>query len=116
MFALVSWSDIALKGDNLIDRRMQRPHAEYLFDLVLLTPNGLVALSWDEDNAMDFLKEMVVPVRVPIGSLGVAKVGGGVQFLANFEWVFSAAKCSVIDSELSNWKLGWWVNDIQKSD
>jgi len=51
---------------------------------------------------VDFLKEMAVPVRVPIGFLGVAKVGGGVQLLTNFEWVFSAAECSVIDSELSN--------------
>lgn len=51
---------------------------------------------------MDFLKEMAVPVRVPIEFRGVAKVLGGVRLLTNYEWVLSAAECTVIDPELSN--------------
>lgn len=51
---------------------------------------------------MDFLKEVAVPVRVTVCFLGVAKVGGGVQLLTSYEWVFSAAECTVVDSELSN--------------
>ena len=45
MCGLVSWSDITLNGNDLLDRRKQRPHAEDLFDLVLLPRNSLVALS-----------------------------------------------------------------------
>jgi len=81
MCGLISRSDISLKGDDLLDRRMGRVYAEDVFDLVLLLPNSLVAFTRDEDNAMDFLKEMAVPVRVPIGFRGVAKVGDGVRLL-----------------------------------
>ena len=41
---LISWSDISLKGDDLLDRRMERVHAEDIFDLMLLLPNSVVAL------------------------------------------------------------------------
>lgn len=44
MCGLISWSDITLKGDDLLDRRMQRVHAEDIFDLLLLLPNSLVTL------------------------------------------------------------------------
>jgi len=44
MCGLISWSDISLKGDDLLDRRMQRVHAEDMIDLVLLLPKSLVAL------------------------------------------------------------------------
>lgn len=102
MSRFISWSDITLKGDNLPDGRMRRVHAEDVFDLALLLPNRLVALPRDEDNAMDFLEEMAIPVRVPIGFLGVAKVGDGVLLLTKYEWVLTATECSIIDSELSN--------------
>ena len=51
---------------------------------------------------MDIFEEMAVPVRIPIGFLGVAKVGDGVLLLTNYKWILCAAECTVIDSELSN--------------
>ena len=44
MCGLISWSDITLKGDDLLDGRMQRVHAEDDFDLELLLQNGCVAV------------------------------------------------------------------------
>jgi len=44
MCGLISWSDISLNGDDLLDRRMERVYAEDTFDLVLLFPNSLVTL------------------------------------------------------------------------
>ena len=44
MCGLISWSDISLKGDDLLDRRMQRVHAEDKFDLELLLDDSLMAL------------------------------------------------------------------------
>ena len=105
MSGFSSWSDITLKGDDLLDGRKRMAHAENLFDLGLLLPNRIVALPRDEDNAMDIFEEMAVPVRVSIGFLGVAKVKGSVYLLTNYEWVLyalCAGKCTVIDSKLSN--------------
>ena len=102
MCGLSSWSDITLKGDDLLDGRERKAHAENLFDLELLLPNRIVALPRDEDDTMDIFEEIAVPVRIPIGFLGVAKVSDSVFLLTNYEWVLCAAECTVIDSELSN--------------
>ena len=51
---------------------------------------------------MDFLEEVAVPVKAPISFLGVAEVFEGVRLLTRFEWVLIAAKCGIIDAELSN--------------
>jgi hypothetical protein len=101
MCGLVSWSDITSKGDDLLNRCMWRVHPEDMLDFEPLLLNSDIALSRDEDNAMDFLEEMVIPVRFPIGFLGVAEGVDGVLLLADYEGILSAAKGAIINPELS---------------
>ena len=70
MSGFSSWSDITLKGDDLLNGRERKAHAENLFDLELLLPNRIVALPRDEDDTMDIFEELLSQSGFPSAFLG----------------------------------------------
>jgi len=83
-----------------------RVHAEDMLDFELFLLNSDMALSRDEDNAVDLLEEGGVPVKGSISFRGVAKGVEGVILLAAYERILIATKGTIIDPELSKVETG----------
>jgi hypothetical protein len=87
------------------------PNSEDSIDLKFLLLDGSVAFARDEDEAMEVLEEVCVPVRIAtvVWLDWVPEIFDGVFPLANQEWILvlggstSGNETAVIDSKLSKW-------------
>lgn len=62
-----------------------------------------MAFARDEDEAVEILEEICVPVRIVVQLDWVPEIGDSVYPLANLEWIGGSTSCetAIVDSKLS---------------
>ena len=103
MSSLVAWSDITLDGDDFLDGGPKDG-----VDLFFLFICCVVAVPRNQDDSMQILEEMWIPVgSCAIGRLWVPESGDRTCLLTEYEgiWCTGSSKRGIIDPQLNETEI-----------